>query len=288
MCKQIEVRFETITPQRARELLASNLHNRNLSKTRVHYYAEIMKRGEWDGKNGESIKIAEDGTLVDGQHRLAAVVESGVPVVMMVVYNVSIESQETLDQGRARTLSDMLKMRGYRNTIFLASVTRALVRWDSYSPESAFRSFGASGAYTVTNGECFDFIEAHGKQIYESMCNSTVAARTLRVRPMIFGTLYYKLSEAAPDYVDEFFSLLASGDGLHDGDPIYMLRQYLLRIAIKPNVTASAVWVAAITIKSWNAWLEGREVRQLKYAMRGNNPESFPVIQRPAESVVDE
>lgn len=100
MSKRIEVRFETITPQRAKELLANNFHNRNLSRPRVHYYAELMKRGEWDGENGESIKIAEDGTLVDGQHRLAAIVESGATTVMMVVYNVSMESQETLDQGR--------------------------------------------------------------------------------------------------------------------------------------------------------------------------------------------
>ncbi len=45
-----------------------------------------MREGHWDTTH-QGIAIASDGTLVDGQHRLLAIVESGVTVRMNVTFN---------------------------------------------------------------------------------------------------------------------------------------------------------------------------------------------------------
>src|ERR1700761_996246 len=90
---------ERLSPKSAKALLKGNVHNRNLRKARVSSLAEAMKRGEWE-LNGESIKVAEDGSLLDGQHRLQAVVESGKSIQVLVVRNLPSDAQDTVDTGR--------------------------------------------------------------------------------------------------------------------------------------------------------------------------------------------
>ena len=66
-----DVQLVEITPELAHEWLGFNTHNRNIRQRIVTAYAADMTGGDWQW-NGESIKFAEDGTLLDGQHRLAA------------------------------------------------------------------------------------------------------------------------------------------------------------------------------------------------------------------------
>ena len=73
----MKVQQSTITPEYAKELLDYNKKNRSLSKATVDRYAEDMRKDNWQ-QNGEAIKIDWDGNLIDGQHRLAACVKSGV------------------------------------------------------------------------------------------------------------------------------------------------------------------------------------------------------------------
>lgn len=56
--------------------LSRNSNNRNLRGQVIASYARDMKSGAWV-LNGETVKIASNGQLLDGQHRLNAVVESG-------------------------------------------------------------------------------------------------------------------------------------------------------------------------------------------------------------------
>lgn len=62
-----------ITPDIAKEMLERNLNNRSVSPSRVDMYADDMARGEWQA-NGEAICFNESGNLINGQHRLMAVV----------------------------------------------------------------------------------------------------------------------------------------------------------------------------------------------------------------------
>ncbi|KAF7277615.1 hypothetical protein GWI33_002970, partial [Rhynchophorus ferrugineus] len=84
---QIAAQVETITPDLARQYLAFNTHNRNVRSYRVKGYAADMRDGRWT-LNGEAIKFSADGTLLDGQHRLQAVIEADVAVQMLVVRGV--------------------------------------------------------------------------------------------------------------------------------------------------------------------------------------------------------
>ena len=67
--------LKNISPEEAARFLEKNTNNRALTEQQVRYYAQQMKAGEWT-YDGQPIRFAEDGQLLDGQHRLTALVES--------------------------------------------------------------------------------------------------------------------------------------------------------------------------------------------------------------------
>lgn len=96
---------ETITPQMAAELLARNIENRPLRASTVSRYAQEMTHGLWQ-VSPQPIIVGTSGRLLDGQHRLTAVVKSGQTVQMAVARNVSEAVFSVLDRGVTRSLSD--------------------------------------------------------------------------------------------------------------------------------------------------------------------------------------
>ena len=98
-----------ITPDMAIEMLSRNSANRKLRDDRVKLYAKQMKEGKWH-LTGQSITFAEDGQLLDGQHRLWAVIESNCTVPFVVVTDAEVAP--TYDCGLPRSLSDRLYLGG--------------------------------------------------------------------------------------------------------------------------------------------------------------------------------
>jgi len=103
-----------ITPEIALEILKTNKRNRPMKKDLVLFYAEEMKKGSWK-LNGESIIISSTNILLDGQHRLAAIVKSGIEQQMVVVTGAKNEVFDTIDVGKTRTSGDIMAIDGISN-----------------------------------------------------------------------------------------------------------------------------------------------------------------------------
>lgn len=100
----------TITPELAQEYLKRNIdRNRPIRKTVVHDYAEQMRRGEWK-ITPQGISFDVKGRLIDGQHRLMAIVESGCKVPMYVTTDVPEDRMMMIDCGAKRSMSDILSI----------------------------------------------------------------------------------------------------------------------------------------------------------------------------------
>jgi len=103
----LNVRVETITPDTARQMLANNWGNRTIRPRAVAQLAADMAAGHWQLTH-QGVAFGPDGRLLDGQHRLTAVVLSGAAVQMVVWRNADPASFDVVDRGRVRSLADIL------------------------------------------------------------------------------------------------------------------------------------------------------------------------------------
>jgi hypothetical protein len=99
-----------ITPEIAKAFLAGNTDNRKLASRTVEVLARDMVNGGWRVTH-QCIAISESGLLIDGQHRLSAVVSSGKTVPMYVAYYGGEEKAMGLpiDLHKKRSHTDILK-----------------------------------------------------------------------------------------------------------------------------------------------------------------------------------
>lgn len=116
-------RFELVTPERAREWLATRGPNRALSRMNVAVLSAQLKQGLWLPTH-QGIAFSPDGRLNDGQHRLTAIVETGIPAVLLVVRGVSEEAFQVVDRQNPRRLADTLSVIGRSNHKLLAATVR--------------------------------------------------------------------------------------------------------------------------------------------------------------------
>lgn len=96
-----------ITPDMAMDFLRHNERNRKLSPTHIGSMVMDMQNGTWD-RSPSGIAFDENGDLVDGQHRLKSIVQSGIGHWMLVIRNAPRGSH--LDTGRHRTSYDNIRM----------------------------------------------------------------------------------------------------------------------------------------------------------------------------------
>jgi hypothetical protein len=97
-----------VTPDYASKLLEKNTDNRKIRVQVVNQLVEVIKNGAWCLTH-QGIAISEDGVILDGQHRLSAIVKSNIAVKMAVSTDVPKEAFKAIDIGVKRTLQDMFK-----------------------------------------------------------------------------------------------------------------------------------------------------------------------------------
>lgn len=80
----LDITVEIITPAEAQAYLDNNAKHRPIKEKKVAEYMAEMQNGQWR-LNGKTICFDTTGRLLNGQHRLSAVVRSGVPLTTVVV-----------------------------------------------------------------------------------------------------------------------------------------------------------------------------------------------------------
>jgi hypothetical protein len=127
----MEIERMLVTPELAARLLERNPHNRNLNAVRVKQYAQKMREGRWVLTH-QGVALNGNGNLVDGQHRLAAIVASGCAVEMLVTSGV--HERDVIDTGRSRTLADVLSIYGHTNARMLSASLRYVMAYEAEVP----------------------------------------------------------------------------------------------------------------------------------------------------------
>jgi len=123
----MNVKLTTVTPEWAEETLKKNIGNRPLNVQHVDKLAKEMTNGRWK-VNGDTICL-NGSRVIDGQHRLHAVVQSGITIETLVVEGLSSDVFDTKDVGKRRSAGDTLGVAGEKNACRLAA---ALILIDKY------------------------------------------------------------------------------------------------------------------------------------------------------------
>lgn len=249
MDAKITAKVETITPEIAKTMLGENVNNRRISRDNVNLFAREIRNGEWRF-NGEAIKFGKDGRLLDGQHRLLAVIAADKPLTTLVIRGLEDETQQTMDSGKTRTLGDVLTLRGEKNSTQLASLARAVYLADQLGMEAAAQND----------------LKTHTRRDYlvhrPDPATGGRARRITRVPQPIrglltssmFASLWWTFAHIDTDEANRFFTSLASGANLQADDPILILRNTLMAQPHKAGRSTrdNRVRIAALTIKAWN------------------------------------
>jgi hypothetical protein len=103
-----------ITPKMAELMLKKSVFNRPLRRNIVFLYAEVMKRGEWMLTH-QGIAFDDNGNLIDGHHRLSAVILSNKEIQMAVSYGYDAMTFKKLDIGYRRTSGNIFAMANVKN-----------------------------------------------------------------------------------------------------------------------------------------------------------------------------
>ena len=106
----------TVTPDMAKEWLANNNFNRPLKPRLVDKYVRQILEGNWQ-RTHQGVAFDGQGTLIDGQHRLHAIVKTGQNVAMLVFLNETQLAHESIDNGKTRSLLDVIRLELHDSTI---------------------------------------------------------------------------------------------------------------------------------------------------------------------------
>jgi hypothetical protein len=105
-----------VTPEMAQKWLKNNNFNRPLNQRLVEKYARQMCSGHWQLTH-QGIAFDSRGMILDGQHRLCAIVRSGQVIPMVIFLNENINVHESIDGGKTRSLLDVVRLEIRDNTI---------------------------------------------------------------------------------------------------------------------------------------------------------------------------
>lgn len=254
----------TITPAKAAELLDNNDSNRPVSAAVVRSFADAMRRGEWKVTH-QGIALDSAGRLIDGQHRLTAAVEAGVPLKVLVFTDVEPDTFDVLDAGKKRSAADALAIAGEKSTHLLASMIRVVWLFDN-RPDIAWYGGGAS----VSTPQILALLDMHPKIRDFVPVAQEIADTTGTIKSAAGAASYLVSRNNAKRKVQPWLEGLIEGAGLGRGDARLKFRNHMTALARKEagevqrrRDNREHVW---LYLTAFNAWATKETLKTLRYA----------------------
>lgn len=260
----MKAELKTITPEIAANMLEANTSNRPLTEVNVAGLVKEMKGGRWK-VNGDMIRFSDSNIIIDGQHRLHAVVRSGITIQSWVMDGLPSDVFDTIDVGKRRSAGDTLGCRGEINACRMAA---ALIMIDKYMTGRVEKSIQYSN--TEVEGLLGKYPD-----VRESLM-TTMNGKGLLL-PSILDACHYLFSKKDPVMTEGFMEKIFKGVGLEEGDPWYVLRERLLTNSIA-NAKLSKAFMMALCIKAWNAARQGKRITKLQLNLVDGKMGVFPVV----------
>lgn len=252
-----------ITPELARQWLDKhNGHNRKASLSHIGFLANQMKAGKWMD-TGDSIKFAENGDLLDGQHRLMAIVKSGISIEQVVAREIQNEAFQVIDTGKLRSGADTLHVSAIFNAPMgvlqsLAGAVRIMIGASASNAEIL--------AFTSDNREMCSqglaFLSECGKKRKEVVRDSTLLA-----------SFFLLIQKGVPnEYAAAYLQKIVWGIGLDQ--PQTRVRDTLISMRRNETIryTEQAMWWV---LTGWNIHAKEKKPLRIKTPPAWDRPDIY-------------
>lgn len=261
----METKIETVlvTPGEALEMLKANIRNRPLRQDHVIRLANEMKSGGWVF-NGEPIQFSDGGVLLNGQHRLAAIVKSQTSQKVVIIRGISGEAFKTYDIGKKRSNGDIFHIGGVKDPLNTAAVVKA------YTANNIGLGLGADGNSTNVNIEPHEYLEIfnNNNEIFtEVINNARILYKKMRLMTLseVGGYMAFLIIDKKhpSGKVYSFFHQLFFAEDV-ENTVINILREKIINSRLT-NFKMTYRYKRALVIKCWNAYCKGKELKSLTF-----------------------
>lgn len=246
--------IEVIGPQEALKILAKTRENRPIRRGWVAALADLIKRGRWRTTH-QGIAIDLDGYLIDGQHRLLAIVESGKSVGVSVTRGLDKAAYHDIDCGLSRTTGDRLKLMNdpKTNQIACSMVRSYIVATQPKSKGGRIPIDLIENIFLSMSDEFAYLAESFRKKNVPGLTRCDVGAALVCYASKHMGK--------AEEFVDSYLS----GEGMKLGEAPMALRDALFTRRIGYGQIHGAYWK---TIFTTQAHCSGRSIHKVSPAVR--------------------
>lgn len=303
---QPKMEWLRVTPQMAEAWLKNNTKNRPIKPSNIKFLETEIASGRFIGTGLPIIFVGK--TLVDGQHRLMAIVRADKAVDMMVVHHPDNEHTRqifhVIDTGVNRSFADLLALKGEPNATTLSAILRALERYHiakelagpneqtipySYlsrqftmsllareSVRSSGVVVGSENPQKLTRKQELTWLEKYP----DARASAVFAGRCKNIQFLTgsaLGALHYILTEVDAQAAEEFLIALVEGGSPRDS-ALHLIRESLIRLRSDSAAGTKALafsHVALLVFSAWNATRTGRTLK--KRDIEAGKPIPLPI-----------
>ena len=250
-----------VTPEVAKRYLETNIEkNRKINKNTLRRYCKDIVDGNWCESTGETIKITENGVLVDGQHRLMAIIETGIPHYFDFVFGVSDYAFKYIDTGKPRGAHDIFRIEEIPNSGVIPGIIRF---YNGLKTEKI--QIAGKNIYSLSNSQILD-VYYKNPEMWQKIAkkSQSLYKEFGRILPQaaVGGFLSF-FSDIDENSANDFMNKLCSGktDGY---DQINLLRNRLIKDRTS-FIRMSQLIKNAMIIKTWNNYRKNKTQAFLRF-----------------------
>lgn len=265
--KEVKLEIKAITPEIAKEWLKTSIGNRNLKKDVLQGLLAEITEGKWEF-NGETIVFDENNNLLDGHHRLTAVVKSDTPIISIVVYGIKRSTWSSMDSGTARSLGDVFKIEGVPNySLVSTGVSGVLAKIKTST--TGINTLGTGNMLKRSGNsrkDALDFYYMHS-EVFQTM--AALARRVYHNLPcfrikevMVLSSYLVIVKKHTVNSVIEFWNLV-----INSGDMFASMRSTFMNDVQETRVKMSTDTRYSYIATIWNYYIQKKYVKKVRYTI---------------------
>lgn len=245
---------------------------RAVRQHRVDELAEEMRQNRFRLSTIDIRRVGPKGSgqryLINGQHRLLAIVESGVAQTMVVIESEADSLDDvaadyaTVDRPLVRSYLDAMTAYGLGDELGLTKTQVSKVQAAAQTIACGFMA-GTRSEYMRSPIDRVAFVRAWARPALHAFATIGEAKwprikrlYTAPVFAVVLVTFRY-----CPEAAEAFWGRIAEHNGLLHGDPAFTFSEHLVAATV---VSANYPRLQRATALAWNAATEGRELRLIR------------------------